>query len=89
MNYKEFTALKVGDKIENAMTHGEGVVSKVVELRSDRAVSVKWGASHPPHGGMEFSYATHSTAWMHWNKVEDDDANKNPADYGLDNGNKP
>lgn len=69
MNHKEFTALKVGDKIENAMTHGEGVVSVVTELRSDRAVSVKWGASHPPHGGIEFSYSTHSTAWMHWNKV--------------------
>lgn len=70
MNLAEFNALKIGDKVENAMTNGEGIVSAVHEARGRivaGTVTVKWG----PNGGViEFSYTAHSTAWFHWNKVE-------------------
>lgn len=66
MNLFDFNRLAIGDKVENAMTHGEGTVSDVREVRSGRVVSVKWG----PGQTLEFSYTMHSTAWMHWNKVE-------------------
>lgn len=64
MNLSEFNALVVGDKVENAMTRGEGTISGIRETRTGHIVSVKWG------GTIEFSYPVHSTAWYHWNKVE-------------------
>lgn len=66
MNLREFNALKVGDQVENAMTNGKGTVCEVAEIRTGRAVSVKWS-----DGNITFPYATQSTAWMHWSKVED------------------
>lgn len=76
MNLREFSALEIGDQIENAMTNGNGTVSAVRVSRADRSVSVKWGPS-----GIEFSYGVHSTAWMHWNKV--DNSLTKPDDMGL------
>lgn len=64
MNLQQFNALETGDKIINAMTNGEGTVTAVAELRHrQRIVKVKWGDGP---GSVEFTYATHSTAWMHW-----------------------
>lgn len=67
MNLREFNALKVGDKIENVMTHGEGTVSTVVDQPRTRIVSVKWSLGG---NGIEYSYSTHSTAWMHWSNSD-------------------
>lgn len=61
MNLQQFSALKVGDKIETSMMgFGDphrGTVSSV----SDSGVRVRWGTST-----MEFFYSVNSTAWMHW-----------------------
>lgn len=68
MNLREFNALSVGDEVENTMlANGKGTVSGVNELRSGRVVWITWNGCSP-----EFSFSVHSTAWMHWNKVEPD-----------------
>lgn len=78
MKLSEFNALVTGDQVENAMTNGKGTVSKVHDRRpGDRVVSVQWGAGTGP----EFSYATQSTAWFHWSKV--DNSLTKPDDMGL------
>lgn len=64
MNLQEFLALEIGDKIENAMTSGEGTVTAVAPFGSDRLVSVEWGPT-----GIKFSYSVHSTAWFHWSRA--------------------
>lgn len=61
MNLQEFAALKVGDEIENALTHS---TAKVAELK-DSGVVLHWGGNPMP-----FTYAVGSTAWFHWKKVE-------------------
>lgn len=66
MNMQEFAALKVGDKIENPMSPGS--TAEVVET-TDTGVRIVWGARHPHE--TRFYYSANSTAWMHWNKVED------------------
>lgn len=70
MNLKEFAALKVGDKIENPMAPGS--VAEVVET-ADSGVRIAWN-SNP----TRFFYSVQSTAWMHWNKVEE-----LPPSYGA------
>lgn len=70
MNLQEFSALKVGDQVENPMTNGKGTISAVRPSWVDRSVSVKWGPVASMLVGPEFSYGVHSTAWMHWNKIE-------------------
>ena len=61
MNFKEFAALKAGDKIENAMTNSKGEVAEVTKY----GLEVTWG------GPLKFFYSAASTAWMHWSKVDD------------------
>lgn len=78
MNLREFNTLAVGDQVENAMTNGKGTVSKAVDPRSGRVVGVRWSGLN---SGVEFSYAVHSTAWMHWNKVV-----QHASDCALHNG---
>lgn len=77
MNLREFNALKIGDKVENGITSGEGTVSAVQELRTGRVVLVKWGATGIA-GGVEFTYPVQSTAWTHWNVAPDH--NEHPGD---------
>ena len=62
MNVQEFAALKVGDKIENAMSHSTGEVTEV----NAYGVRVAWGLS------KTFCplYTVNSTAWFHWSNVE-------------------
>lgn len=62
MNIEEFSALKVGDRINNPMTQSSGTVTE----RTDFGVLVAWGenASRP------FPYTVQGTAWMHWVKQE-------------------
>lgn len=62
MNLQEFAALKVGDEIENPMTHSHGVVSHL----TNNGVRVRWG-----EGDTFFFYPVNSTAWMHWSKTDD------------------
>lgn len=63
MNIHEFSALKVGDKIENPSA-GDGV-GTVVEA-ADSGVRVVWGA----RGDHEhkFFYSVVGTAWMNWTR---------------------
>lgn len=77
MKLAEFNTLVVGDQIENAYTSGRGTVTAVLEQRSGHVVSVKWGSI----AGPEFSYPVHSTAWMHWDKV--DNSLTKPDDMGF------
>lgn len=65
MKRAEFNLLVVGDQIENAMTSGKGMITAVEQTGAGLAVRVKWG-----NVGPEFSYSVHSTAWMHWDKVD-------------------
>jgi len=60
MNLREFSALKVGDEIENASTGSHGAV---VEAK-DSGVRIVWG----PRSATEhpFFYSVMSTAWMQW-----------------------
>lgn len=63
MNISEFSALKVGDKVENVFSHSTG---EVVET-TDSGVRVRWGAIP---GAMPFFYSVVSTSWFHWSKPE-------------------
>jgi hypothetical protein len=65
MTFKEFAALKLGDKIDNPMTQSQG---EVVEV-NDKGVRVRWGTGKPGKD-VTFQYPVNSTAWMHWNKPE-------------------
>jgi hypothetical protein len=65
MNTQEFAALKIGDKIENPMTHNHGVVTET----TDTGVRVRWGDGSPGNN-VSFMYPLQSTAWMHWCKAE-------------------
>ncbi len=61
MNIQEFSALKLGDKIENPAT-GPGS-GEVVEV-SDSGVRVVWGARGTHE--HKFFYSVVGTAWMNW-----------------------
>lgn len=65
MNLQEFSALKVGDKIENPST-GAGGEGEVTEVTSN-GVRVVWGRRHERE--TKFFYSVVSTAWMNWNKL--------------------
>lgn len=64
MNLQEFSALKVGDKIENPSVGGGGV-GEVVETTSS-GVRVVWGERHDRE--TRFFYSVVSTAWMNWTR---------------------
>lgn len=65
MNLQEFAALKVGDQVENAsVSHGVGTIVET----TDAGVRVVWGVVHG--NATRFFYSVNSTAWMHWNKVD-------------------
>lgn len=64
MNISEFSALKIGDKIENVHTQSTGEVTGT----SDSGVHVRWG---PISSAMPFFYSVVGTSWFHWSKVED------------------
>jgi hypothetical protein len=73
VNATEFAALKAGDKIENPMA---GSFGEVVD-RTDTGVNVCW--THAPGKGIRnaasvrhYTFAT--TAWMHWNLAEPEEA---------------
>ncbi len=65
MNLQEFAALKVGDKVENAMLGSHGEVTQVAA----QGVRVVWGGAEPI-AANQFLYTVQSTAWMHWGKSE-------------------
>lgn len=58
MNFREFAALKTGDKIENPMAPNS--VAEVVEV-TDSGVRIMWSGT-----STRFFYSVQSTAWMHW-----------------------
>lgn len=62
MNITEFSALKVGDQVQNLMNAGTppGEVTKV----NDKGVFVRWSASSP-----EYHYPAAGTAWFHWTAI--------------------
>lgn len=66
MNIEEFAALKPGDKIENLMNPGP--VGEVTEA-APGGVRIVWGPRHPKE--TYFFYSLQTTAWMHWDRVED------------------
>lgn len=64
MNIKEFSALKVGDKIENPSAgSGTGVIVET----TDNGVRVVWGERQERE--TRFFYNVVGTAWMNWVKV--------------------
>lgn len=65
MNLKEFSALKVGDKIENHAIGGVGH-GEVTEC-TPSGVRLVWGARHAKE--TVFFYSVVGTAWMQWSKV--------------------
>lgn len=66
MNLQEFSALKIGDKIQN-LSLGGGT-GEVVET-TDSGVRVVWGEVTP--NATRFFFSVVGTSWMHWNKVDD------------------
>lgn len=62
MNLAEFSALKVGDKINNAMSNSEGTVTKLLPS----GIELRWGEAAAP---VVFTYTVNSTAWFHWSRV--------------------
>ena len=65
MNLQEFSALKVGDKIENPADGGASR-GEVVETTIS-GVRIVWGPRHDRE--MKFFYPVVSSAWMQWSKV--------------------
>jgi hypothetical protein len=61
MNLQEFSALRVGDKVEIPMTNGN--VGEVTAIE-DNGIQVAW------NGGRSWFYSASGTAWMHWTKAE-------------------
>jgi hypothetical protein len=62
---QEFSALKIGDKIENPADGGFSQ-GEIVET-TPSGVRVVWGPRHDHE--MKFFYSVLSTAWMSWSKV--------------------
>lgn len=65
MNLQEFAALKVGDKIESAMSGTRGEITEV----TDKGVRVRWGGTGP--SGFMPTYSVQGTAWFHWSLAEE------------------
>jgi hypothetical protein len=65
VNLQEFSALKVGDKIENP-AHGGMSRGEIVEC-TPSGVRVVWGPRHERE--TKFFYSVIGTAWMQWSKV--------------------
>jgi hypothetical protein len=65
MNVEQFAALKVGDKIVNAMNND--TTGEIVEA-TDSGVRVVWGERHDRE--TRFFYSVAGTSWFHWSKVE-------------------
>lgn len=65
MNLQEFSALKVGDKIENPSSQSSGEVTET----TNRGVRVRWGTGAPGNS-VTFFYDVQGTTWFHWNKIE-------------------
>ncbi len=65
MNIKEFSALKVGDKISNPAIGGMNQ-GEIVECTSS-GVRVVWGARHDRE--TKFFYSVVGTSWMQWSNV--------------------
>lgn len=68
MNIQEFAALKVGDQIENHLSHSSGTITEV----NARGVHVRWGLQ--AGNIVTFFYSVQSTAWFHWSKAEEPSA---------------
>lgn len=66
MDLKEFSALKVGDKIENPSTGNDGT-GTIVET-TDSGVRVVWGPRHDKE--TRFFFSVVGTSWMNWVKVD-------------------
>jgi hypothetical protein len=66
MNIKEFSALKVGDKIEN-LADGGASVGEIVECTAS-GVRIVWGPRHDRE--HKFFYSVVGTAWFGWSKAE-------------------
>jgi hypothetical protein len=64
MTLQEFAALKPGDEIANHMTSSRGTVT----VADDRGVRISWAHDNV----TTFHYGANSTAWMHWEKVDDE-----------------
>ena len=65
MKLQEFSALKVGDKIENHAVGGVGH-GEIVEC-TPSGVRVVWGKRFDHE--TKFFYSVVGTAWMNWSKV--------------------
>lgn len=65
MNIKEFSALKVGDKINNPAT-GNSNCGEIVECTSS-GVRVVWGPRHDRE--TRFFYSVVGTSWTQWSNV--------------------
>lgn len=63
MNLQEFAALKVGDKIDNAMSCSHGTVCEV----TDKGVRVRWDGVGP--SGFMPAYSVAGTSWFNWSKA--------------------
>lgn len=64
VNLKEFSALKVGDKIENPAAGGSS--GEVVEC-TPSGVRLVWGPRHDRE--TKFFYSVVGTSWMNWSIV--------------------
>jgi len=60
MNLQQFSALEVGDEVENTMSHSVGKVTRT----EANGVHISWGGN-----AHSFFYSVMSTAWFHWNRV--------------------
>lgn len=72
MNLKEFAALKIGDKVANAMSQSTGEVTEV----TDQGVRVRWDHNRAGPGSesrqpVTFLYVVNGTSWFHWSKLEE------------------
>ena len=65
MNLKEFSALKVGDKINNPAI-GDLNFGEIVEC-TPSGVRVVWGPRHERE--TKFFYSVVGTLWMQWSNV--------------------
>ena len=68
MNAQEFAALKVGDKITNPMSQQRSV-GTITDV-TPSGVRLRWGDDP---GTSQFFYSVISSAWTHWERLEDDE----------------
>lgn len=77
MNINQFLALKVGDRIRNAMADTAGTVTTLMldRRRQQDGVWIKWDGTTDETAR---SFTKHTTAWMHW-EIEDLDPSEPPG----------